>query len=172
MLILTSEVIKWIKDSANKLKGSALRMFMAQTVQQLGYGGASTAQRALQWNRGTIRKGQEELNNGPIKDKFSDRGRKKTEILLPNILKDIKQIVEPESQTDPSFNSCRLYTRLTAKEVRKCLIDRGYEKTSLPCVRTISTKLNDMGYNLKKVQKTKPKKKFRKQTQSLSKCIN
>ena len=171
MLILTTEVIKWIKDSASKLKGSALRMFMAQTVQQLGYGGASAAERELEWNRGTIRKGQKELKNGPIEDKFSDRGRKKTEMLLPNILKDIKKIVDPKTQTDPSFNSCRLYTRLTAKEVRKCLIDRGYEETSLPCVRTINTKLNDLGYNLKKVQKIKPKKKFQKQTQSLNKSI-
>ncbi|MCI5160920.1 MAG: transposase, partial [Candidatus Electrothrix sp. AX5] len=28
-----------------------------------------------------------------------------------------------------------------------------------PCTRTISTKLNELGYRLKKVQKTKPQKK-------------
>lgn len=159
MLKLTDSTIKWLKDSANKLKGSALRTFMAQSVQQIGRGGASAVARELQWNRGTIRKGKQELKNGHIEDKFSDRGRKKAETLLPNLLKDIKEIVDPESQTDPSFNSCRLYTRLTAKEVRKRLLGMGYDETTLPHARTINTKLNDLGYNPKKVQKTKPHKK-------------
>lgn len=162
MLKLTGNTIKWLKDTANNLKGSARRMFMAQTVEQLGRGGASAVARELQWNRGTVRKGKQELKNGPIEDKFSDRGRKKSEILLPNLLEDIKKIVDPESQTDPSFNSCRLYTRLTAKEVRKRLLDMGYDKTKLPHARTINTKLDDLGYNPKKVQKTKPHKKTEK----------
>ena len=160
MLKLTDDSIKWLKDSANKLKGSALRMFMAQTVQQLGRGGTSAAARELSWNRGTIRKGKQELKNDPIEDKFSQRGRKKSETLLPNLLLDIKKMVDPESQTDPSFNSCRLYTRLTAKEVRKRLLDMGYDETTLPHARTINTKLNDLGYNPKKIQKTKPQKKI------------
>jgi hypothetical protein len=88
---------------------------MAETVEQLGYGGASAAQDKLGWNRGTIRKGEKELKNGPIQDCFSERGCKKSEELLPNLLEDIKKIVEPECQTDPSFNTCRLYTRITAK---------------------------------------------------------
>ncbi len=91
MLTLAGNTIKWLKDSATKLKGSARRMFMAQTVEQLGRGGASAAARELKWNRGTIRKGQEELENGPINDNFSDRGRKKAETLLPNFLQDIKK---------------------------------------------------------------------------------
>ena len=171
MLKLTCDTIKWLKDSANKLKGSARRMFMAQTVELLGRGGASAVARELQWNRGTVRKGKQEIENGPIDDKFSDRGRKKSEILLPNLLEDIKKIVDPESQINPSFNSCRLYTRLTAKEVRKRLLDMGYDETKLPHARTINTKLNDLGYNPKKVQKTKPQKKTKKQTKSLSKFI-
>ena len=73
---------------------------------------------------------------------------------------DIIKIAHPESQTDPSFNSCRLYTRLTAKEVRKRLIESGCYDNTLPCERTINTKLNELGYHLKKVLKTKPHKKI------------
>lgn len=157
---LTESTVKWLKSTAEQLKGSARRMFMAETVQQLGYGGASTAQDKLGWNRGTVRKGRKELKNGSIEDLFSDRGRKKSEELLPNLLEDIKKIVEPESQTDPSFNTCRLYTRITAEEVRKRLLETYcYDEESIPCARTISTKLNELGYKLKKVQKTKPQKK-------------
>lgn len=161
MLKLTDSTVKWLKNTADRLKGSARRIFMAETVEQLGYGGASAAQDKLGWNRGTIRKGDKELKNGPIQDCFSERGCKKSEELLPNLLEDIKKIVEPECQTDPSFNTCRLYTRITAKEVRKRLIKTyGYSEDSTPCVRTISTKLNELGYNLKKVQKTNPQKKI------------
>jgi len=159
-LKLTESTVKWLKSTAEQLKGSARRMFMAETVQQLGYGGASAAQDKLGWNRGTVRKGRKELKNGSIEDLFSDRGRKKSEELLPNLLEDIKKIVEPESQTDPSFNTCRLYTRITAEEVRKRLLKTYcYDEESIPCARTISTKLNELGYKLKKVQKTKPQKK-------------
>ncbi|MCI5131840.1 MAG: hypothetical protein D3904_10010 [Candidatus Electrothrix sp. EH2] len=43
-------------------------------------------------NRGTVRKGQKELENGPMKDRFSDRGCKKSEELLSNLPEDIKKI--------------------------------------------------------------------------------
>ena len=100
------------------------------------------------------------MKNGPVEDRFSNRGRKKSEELLPNLLEDIKKIVEPECQTDPSFNTCRLYTRITAEEVRRRLLETYcYDEESIPCARTISTKLNESGYKLKKVQKTKPQKK-------------
>ena len=38
MLKLTDSTVKWHKNTADRLKGSARRMFMAETVQQLGYG--------------------------------------------------------------------------------------------------------------------------------------
>lgn len=163
MLKLTNNIINWLQNTADGLTGSVRRVFMAETVQQLGFGGASAAEVKLGWNRGTIRKGQKELETGAIEDNFSARGRKKAEDHLPNLLEDIKKIAEPESQTDPSFNSCRLYTRLTAKEVRKCLLKMEcYDEKNLPCTKTINTKLNDLGYNPKKVQKTKPHKKTEK----------
>lgn len=159
MLKLTDSTVKWLKNTADRLKGSARRIFMAETVQQLGYGGASAAQNKLGWNRGTIQKGKKELETQPIEDDFSSRGRKKSEELLPNLLEDIKKIVGPECQTDPSFNTCRLHTRTTAEEVRKRLLETyGYNDESAPCSGTISTKLNESGYSLKKVQKTTPQK--------------
>lgn len=160
MLELTDDMIITLKETAKNLKGSNRRMFMARIVNHLGYGGSVLASKKLDWHRETIRKGQFELKNGAIKDKFSDRGRKKIEELLPNLLYDIKKIVEPESQTDPSFNTCRLFTRLTSGEVRRQLLNLGYTDNELPSERTIRIKLNDLGYNLKKVQKSKPKKKF------------
>jgi transposase len=172
LLILTDSIIDWLTNTANRLKGSVRRIFIAETVQQLGPGGASIAEEKLGWNRGTIRKGQNELETQPIEDNFSGRGRNKCEELFPRLLGDIKKIAEPECQTDPSFNSCRLYTRLTAKEVRNRLLEIDYyDEKTLPCTRTINTRLNYLGYNPKKVQKTKPHKKI-KETDAIFKQVH
>ena len=96
---------------------------MAQVVKLLGKGGQRRAERELNWNRGTIRKGRHELESGlACIDAFSARGRKRAEEHLPNLLEDIKAIADEQSQADPTFKTTRLYTRITAKEVRKQLI--------------------------------------------------
>jgi hypothetical protein len=143
---------------------------MARVVKSLGYSGQSYAERELKWDRKTIRKGMKELDNGEvIKDNFAARGRKKSEEHLPNLLDDIRDIVDSESQTDPTFRTTRLYTRLSAEEVRRQLVQRkGYGENEVPCNATISTKLNELGYKLKPIQKSQPKKRFRRPMPSSS----
>jgi len=147
-------------QTAQVLKGSERRQFMAQIVKSLGKGGQSYAAREFHWGRNTIRKGIQELESGiPIQDNFSARGRKKAEVKLPSLLKDIRAIVDGQSQTDPSFRTTRLYTRLSAAEVRRQLIQqKGYTDEELPTEETIRVKLNDLGYNLRAVQKSRPQK--------------
>jgi hypothetical protein len=58
-------------------------------------------------------------------------------------------------------SNSRLYTRITASEVRRQLIAQcGYTDEELPTSETIRRKLNDLGYTLKRVLKTKPIKKI------------
>ena len=85
------------------------------------------------------------------------------------MLRDIKAIVEGESQTDGTFRTTTLYTRLSAREVRRRLIDqKGYTEEELPQANTIGIKLNELGYRLKAVVKSKPQKKLTKPMRSLS----
>ena len=96
---------------------------MARTVNELGYAGQQRAARELGWGRMTIRKGLRELDSGlACLDAYALRGRKRAEDHLPNLLTDIKAIVDSQSQADPQFRTQRLYTRLTATEVRRQLI--------------------------------------------------
>jgi hypothetical protein len=100
---------------------------------------------------------------------MSGKGRYKAEEHLPNLLNDIKNVVDSQSQIDPSFKSKRLYSRLSAAEVRKQLIEKyGYRDENFPKSETIRVKLNDLGYKLRRVKKVQPQKKFLKQMQSLS----
>ena len=41
--------------------------------------------------------------------------------ICPTLLDDIRAIVDSQSQTDPQFRTTRLYTRLSAAEVRRQL---------------------------------------------------
>ena len=162
---------KLLVETAQALKGPARRRFMAQTIKELGKGGQRRAESELGWNCDTIRKGMHEVESGFVcLDYFAGRGRKRAEEHLPNLLTDIKAIVDSQSQVDPSFRSQRLYTRLDAKEVRQQLIlQKGYTDAELPTVVTITSKLNGMGYYPQKVAKSEPQKRFQKPTPSLSK---
>jgi hypothetical protein len=148
-------------ETANTLKGTERRRFMARTVQQLDPGGQRRAERELGWNRQTIRKALRELTTGRVcLDAFSLRRRKRAEEHLPYLLRDIQAIVDSQSQADPQFRSKRLYTRLTAAEVRRQLIaQKGYTESDLPTERTIASKLNALGYYPSKVAKSKPQKR-------------
>ena len=168
---LTSEVKALLLNTAKDLKGSALRMFMARSVQALGEGGQRLAERELGWNRGTIRKGMHEVERGIVcVDAFALRGRKRSEEHLPHLLNDLTAIVDSQSQTDPQFRTTRLYTRLTAAEVRRQLLaQKGYTDEELPTEETLASKLNELGYYPKKVAKSQPQKQFPKPMPSLPK---
>lgn len=163
-----------LQETAKTLKGASRRRFMAQIVVELGYGGQSKVERELGWNRGTIRKGISEVASGltPV-DNYRARGRKKAEWHLPSLLSDIKAVVDCNSQTDPSFKTKRLYTRLSARQVREELIrQHSYLESELPSSETIRQKLNQLGYYPQRVAKTQPQKKFPKQKESLNNYLN
>jgi Rhodopirellula transposase DDE domain len=166
---LVREVNGLLIETAKDLKSSARRLFMARTVCALGDGGQRLAERELGWNRGTIRKGLHELECRIVCiDAFSSRGRKRSEEHLPTLLSDLTAIVDGQSQADPQFRTNRLYTRLTAAEVRRQLmVQKGYRDDELPTAETIATKLNNLGYYPKKVAKSQPQKNCPKPMRSL-----
>ena len=157
---LSEEEKHLYQETARTLKGSDRRVFMARVVNLLGKGGQRRAERELGWDRATIAKGQHEVATGiRCLDGYGARGRKRAEVHLPNLLVDIAAIVDGQSQTDPSFESTRLYTRLSAAAVRRALItQKGYKDADLPSEETIRVKLNALGYTLHTIQKSRPQK--------------
>jgi hypothetical protein len=92
---------------------------MAKTVRALGCGGQRLAEIELNWNRLTIRKGMHELKSGiECVDEFKGRGRHRVEnTILPTLLDDITSIVKPSSQADPTFQTTKIYTPISAKAI-------------------------------------------------------
>ena len=158
-----SETLKSIiKNTAEKLSSFERRTYIAEITIELLDENTRKAEREFGWGRKTVEKGMMELTTGiRCVDNYSSRGNKKTEEKMPELEGAIRSIVDPESQTDPNFQTSFAYTRITAKAVRQALIDeKGYTDDELPCENTIRNILNRMGYQLKRVQKTKPLKKI------------
>ena len=164
------EMIPVLIDAAKALNGSQRRLFMAKTVQAMGRGGHRWAQENLGWCRETIRKGTHELRSGmTCMDAFHCRRRKPAEEHLPRLLDDIRSIADGQSQADPKFQTDRLFTRISAAEVRRQLIAvRGYTDEELPTQQTINTKMNLLGFSLSRVAKCRPQKESRRPTPSSS----
>jgi hypothetical protein len=164
------EMIPVLIDAAKALKGSQKRVFMAKTVGAMGRGGQRWAQVHLGWCRETIRKGTHELRSGmTCVDAFHCRRRKPAEEHLPRLLDDIRTIADGQSQADPKFQTNRLFTRISAAEVRRQLIaTKGYTDAELPTQQTINTKLNLLGFRLTRVAKCRPQKESRRPMPSSS----
>lgn len=149
------EIREVLNETQASLGGYARRHFMAQIVQTMFAGSPMKAHQELGWNRVTLAKALKELKGEFCYiDRYYARGRKRAEEHLPALLNDIGEIADRYSQTDPTFRTTRQYTRLTSAALRQQLIDeKGYSDAQLPSEETIRTKLNALGYGLKRVKK-------------------
>lgn len=158
-MALTAQMCVWLKETAKQLHGAQRRRFMAQTVESLGLSQHQAARR-LGWSRDTVRKALHELHSGiTCLDNFAARGRKPAEVHWPSLFQDIRDVVADHLQTDPTFQTTRLYCRLSAATVRGRLPRKGYTDEQLPSERTIASKLNLLGFRLRTVLKSRPQKK-------------
>lgn len=156
---------KVLQETARSLGGYAKRLFMARMVNEVFEGVAYRAEQELGWNRGTVSKGLHELKREVecVDGRRGVTGRKPAEAHLPNLLTDIRDLVDSQSQTDARFRTHRLYTRMSAAEVRRQLREKqGYQDKELPSEETLRCKLNMLGYHPVRVQKTQVKKRSRK----------
>lgn len=160
---LDNKVKTIIKDAAKRLTGFKRRAYQAKITLDYFGGSARKAERKMGWGRESVEKGLKETESGiRCIDNFQGRGRKRTEDKLPNLREDIISLAEPQTQADPAMKSSFTYTRITAKAMRKALIEKkGYNDEGLPTDNIIGNILDRLGYNLKRVQKSKPVKKIK-----------
>lgn len=72
---------------------------------------------------------------------FNEHGRKKSEENQTNLSEDTRQIADGFSQTDTTFATMQLYTRLRAVAVRQQLVEqKGYMAETVPSEDTIRRK--------------------------------
>lgn len=84
------------------------------------------------------------------------RGRKKVEDKFPKIKNQIKDILKNYEYTDSHFKTETLFVDLSLQNLRNELIQRySYTEETCPCKSTLLKLLNDLGYKIQKVKKTK-----------------
>src|SRR3954453_6236882 len=149
-----------IRSGARRLTGSQRRSFQAEVAVELCGGNARQAERRFGWGRETVEKGLHERRTGlRCLEDFVARGKQRVEDKDPRLAADIRAICEPRSYADPSLQSSRRYTNLSAAEVLGALIARGHDQSDLPAERTMRAILNRMNYRLKRIRKGVPLKR-------------
>lgn len=157
---LTPKVIETIRHAAKELTGAKRREFEARVSMDYLGGDPRLTETVFGWSRHTVAKGIKEFNSGQVIADAPRASKPKTEDADPQLARDILELVEPDSQTDPKFQGLFRYTRLTAKAVREKLIEhKNYTSEELPHESTISNMLNRLGYKMRRVLKAKPQKK-------------
>ena len=87
-------------------------------------------------------------------------GRKKVTENYLELKSDIRKIMEDNTYTDPHFESELQYSRLTIDEIMKQLLLTGKYSSNFISRSSLANLLNEMGYSLKKVERTRPLKKI------------
>jgi Rhodopirellula transposase DDE domain len=156
--MLSEAVKETLEDAAKKLTGHRKRDFMAKVAQDYLNSSARKAESVFGWKRTSVQTGLHERRTGLIcLDNYRARGRHKSERVLPNLVADIRSLVDALSQADPQMKSTLVYTQISARAVREALItEKGYEEEKFVTKQTIGTVMNRIGYRLKKSKKPNP----------------
>lgn len=164
---MAAATLETIKSAARKLTGFLRRQFQAEVALQYCEGSARRAEQTFGWGRESVQKGLNEARTGQrCLECFSERGRHKSEEQQPELVERIRALVEPTTQADPKFQSSLAFTRVTAKAVHAELVKLAAPGEHVPAERTVYSILNRLGYRLRSVRKTVPKKKSPKRTRS------
>jgi transposase len=164
---LSTDAVDSIRLAAKKLTSYKRREFQAEMALKYCDGSPRIAEGMFGWRRTAVETGLGELRTGiRCIDNSTARGRKKTEVLQPLMEQRIRELAESKAQVDPKFQTTLIYTRITAKRVRDELLKDETLADVVPNRQTVGTMLNRFGFSLKRVQKTRPKKKFRKPMRS------
>ena len=150
-----------LQSAARRLTGHDRRVFQAEVCLTLCGGNPRRAERRFGWGRENVAVGLRERETGiRCVERFDTRGRRRAEDQNPQLGRDIRAIVDPRAHADPALKSDRLYSNLTAGEVRQALVsERGWRDEDLPGERAVRSILNRMGYRLRRVRKGRPLKK-------------
>jgi len=165
---VSTELVDLISRLVDLIPWPVRRRAMGDVTLLLMDGKHRVAEDVFGWGRSVVEVGIKEFQTGiSCVNDISRRLKPKTEEKNPELLAEIRTIMEPHSEAESRLRTTLLYTNMTAKAVYDALVEKGWPAESLPTVRTISNILIRHDYRLRTVAKTKVQKKQRKPTQSL-----
>ncbi len=165
--VLSPSTVQDIRLAAKKLTSFKRREFQAEMAVKYCNSSARLAETRFGWDRTTVAKALGEKRTGiRCMDNYSQRGRKRTEEVTPEIKQAIVKLAEPLAQADPKFQTTLAYTRVTAAAVRAELLKDPQLAEHVPCRETVGAILNRLNYRIRTVKKTDPEKRSPRPTRS------
>jgi len=157
---INTNVVETVSQLIDLIPWPKRRQAMASVTEVLLQGKKRAAESVFGWNRETVALGLNELRTRIVcVNNLSSRRKPRTEDKHPEMLNDIRVIMEPECQADPQLRTTLAYTNKTASSVRRALIEKGWSENDVPTIRTISSILNRHSYRIRSVAKTRVEKK-------------
>ena len=165
---ISKELVDLISRLIDLIPWPARRCAMGDATLSLLDGKHRVAEDVFGWGRSVVEVGIKEFQTGiSCMNDLSQRHKPKTEEKKPELLVEIRDIMEPHSESESHLRTTLMYTNMTAEAVYDALVEKGWSAESLPTVRTISNILIRHNYRLRTVAKTKVQKKQQKPTLSL-----
>lgn len=159
---LGSDVTDLISRLVKMIPWPAKRQAMGDVTISLLDEKPRVAEASFGWNRKTVEIGINEFRSGiTCVNDVSNRRKPKVEEKHTQLIADIHEIMEPQTQAESHLRTTLNYTNMTAKAVYNALQEKGWTKEILPTIRTISNILNRHDYRLRTVDKSKVQKKLR-----------
>ena len=154
--------------ASSKMQGEKRRSFLAEIALKYCNGSARKTESLFGWGREVVSTGLGEKRTGIIciGAQSSRGGNTRWEERHPDIAEILYKLAESHAQQDTSFLTEVAFTRLTAEEALRQLRKQGFSDKRLPAAGTMAKVLNRLGFRLRPVVKSKPKKKFQKRMRS------
>ena len=161
--MLTTEQITDLQLATSIMTHEQRRVFTAEIALKYCDGSPRKTETLFGWGRDMVAMGIGEKRTGIrcISAQSSFSGKVRWEDHHPDAAQALCELAEAHAQQDLTFTTEIAFTRLTAEEALKQLRAKGFTDDQLPANGTMAKILNRLGYRLRPVEKTKPKKSSR-----------
>lgn len=158
----TSDQIADLRLAASIMNDEGRHIFVAEISLKYCNGRARQTESVFGWGREMVNTALGEKRTGIrcLGSQSNFSGSIRWEDRYPDAAKVLCELAESHAQQDVSFTTEIAFTRLTAKEALNQLGKRGFSDDQLPANGTMAKVLNRLGYRLRPVVKSKPKKKI------------
>ena len=144
-------VVKNIKNMSNCVERD---LAIGALVLDLGDRCISAVSKAIGVSREKVKACHEVFINGKQLS-IELRGRKKITNKYPNLTNDIEKVIEKYKNVDSHFKTETLYVSINPKAIIDELVSNYDYPKNFACYNTIKNLLNEMGYKLHRIPKSK-----------------
>lgn len=131
---VSAEIVELISRLTDLIPWPVRRRAMGDVSLTLLDGKHRVAEDVFGWSRSAVKVGIKEFQTGfSCVNDISSRRKPKTEEKYPELVAEIRTIMEPESEAESHLRTTFLYTNMTARSVYNALVEKGWAEIIAEC---------------------------------------